>query len=128
RGEAGATIESLYTEQASRFDRVARLALESDPHVRAVRDEHGALAVESDPEWRARTRREWAVRRRLAKAITVLGLVKTSLTFDDWVSYAIWKVERHSGKPVEVTERQRRHPFLFAWPVFYRLLRERVLR
>jgi hypothetical protein len=128
RGEAGATIDSLYTDQASRFDRVARLVLARDLHVRAVRDAAGALEVESDPAWRARVRRDWAVRRRVAKAITVLGLFKTSLTFDDWVSYALWKVERHSGKPIEVTDRQRRHPFLFAWPVFYRLLRERVLR
>ena len=128
RGEAAATIDSLYTDQASRFDRVARLALAGDPHVGAVRDDGGVLLVESDPAWRARVRRDWAVRRRVAKAMTVLGLFKTSLTFDDWVSYALWKVERHSGKPVEVTDRQRRHPFLFAWPVFYRLLRERVLR
>jgi hypothetical protein len=128
RGEAGATIDSLYTDQASRFDRVACLALAGDPHVSAVRDDGGALAVESDPAWRARVRRDWALRRRVAKGITVVGLFKTSLTFDDWVSYALWKVERHSGKPVDLTERQRRHPFLFAWPVFYRLLRERVLR
>ena len=40
----------------------------------------------------------------------------------------LWKIERHSGRPVEITERQRRHPFLFAWPVLFRLLRERVLR
>lgn len=128
RGEAGATIESLYTTQAARFDRVARLALASDPRLRVAGDATGVLAVESDPQWRARVRRDWSKRRRIAKVITVIGLFKTSITFDDWVSYVLWKIERHSGKPVEVTERQRRHPFLFAWPVIFRLLRERVLR
>lgn len=127
RGEAGATIDSLYTTQAARFDRFARLVLESDDRVR-VKSAGAAFEVESDPAWRERMRREWRLRRRVAKAITALGLLKTAYTFDDWVSYVLWKIERHSGKPVEITERQRRHPFLFAWPVLFRLLRERVLR
>lgn len=128
RGEAGATIDALYAGDAARFDRVTRLVLASDARFRVAPGEGASLAVESDPAWRAQGRREWATRRRVAKAVTVLGLFKTSLTFDDWVSYALWKVERHSGKPVEITERQRRHPFLFAWPVLFRLLRDRVLR
>lgn len=127
RGEAGATIDALYGSQPERFDRVAALVLASDPRLRLTRDGSG-LALESDPRWRAKLRREWALRRRIAKAITLVGLLKTSLTFEDWVSYALWKIERHSGKPVELSERQRRHPFLFAWPVVFRLLRDRVLR
>jgi hypothetical protein len=128
RGEGGETIDSLYTTQAARFDHVARLALAGDPRVRLVDAAGSALVVESDPQWRARVRRDWSMQRRLAKGVTVLGLFKTSITFDDWVSYALWKIERHSGKPVELTERQRRHPLLFAWPVIFRLLRDRVLR
>ena len=54
--------------------------------------------------------------------------MKTAGTFDDWVPYILWKVERHSGEPVEVTDRQRRHPLIFGWPVLFRLLRRRVLR
>lgn len=128
RGEAGATIDSLYAANAERFDRVARLVLASDERTRVVSGEGSVLEVESDPAWRARVRRAWPARRRLAKLVTVIGLLKTSVTFEDWVSYVLWKIERHSGKPVEVTERQRRHPFLFAWPVLFRLLREQVLR
>lgn len=127
RGEAGATIDALYAADAVRFDRVARLVLASDPRLRSA-VAGAVLEVESDPAWRARIRRAWATRRRVAKVVTVLGLLKTSLTFDDWVSYVLWKIERHSGKPVELSERQRRHPFLFAWPVLFRLLRDRVLR
>lgn len=127
RGEAGETIDALYAAQAARFDRVAELALAADPRLR-VRAAGGALAVESDPRWRAAARRAWRVRRRIAKTLTVLGLLKTTLTFDDWVSYALWKVERHSGRKVELSERQRRRPFVYAWPVLFRLLRDRVLR
>jgi len=38
------------------------------------------------------------------------------------VPYILWKLERHTGRPIEVTERQRRHPLLFGWPVLARLL------
>lgn len=127
RGEGGATIDSLYTAAPERFDRVATLALAADPRskVKAMQD---VIEVESDPRERAQARRRWALARRRAKALTVLGLFKTTLTFDDWVSYALWKVERHSGKKVELTERQRRRPLVYAWPVIIRLLRENVLR
>lgn len=127
RGEAGQTIDALYAAAPARFDRVAALALASDARLR-VTPEGGALAVESDPRERASARRRWSLARRRAKALTVLGLFKTTLTFDDWVSYALWKVERHSGKKVELTERQRRRPLIYAWPVIIRLLRENVLR
>jgi hypothetical protein len=127
RGEPGGTIDALYEAQPQRYDRVAELALASDPRF-AVRADGDALRVASDPAWRAAARRAGSVRRRAAKALTFLGLVKTTLTFDDWVSYALWKLERHSGRPVEVTERQRRHPFVYGWPVLFRLLRERTLR
>lgn len=127
RGEAGATIESLYAAAPARFDRVALLALASDTRLR-VEEAGGAIEVESDPRERASARRRWALARRRAKALTVLGLLKTTWTFDDWVSYALWKVERHSGRKIELTERQRRRPLVYAWPVIFRLLRERVLR
>ncbi|RIL07675.1 MAG: hypothetical protein DCC71_02180 [Proteobacteria bacterium] len=127
RGEAGDTIDALYASQPQRYARVAALALASDARF-DVRADGDALCVASDPAWRAAARRAWSLRRRAAKALTFLGLLKTTLTFDDWVSYALWKLERHSGRPVEVTERQRRHPFVYGWPVLYRLLRERTLR
>jgi hypothetical protein len=63
-----------------------------------------------------------------AKWIGLLQLVKTAVTFGDWVPYALWKVERHSGVHLEASERQRRHPFLFGWPVLLRAWRSGALR
>jgi hypothetical protein len=67
-------------------------------------------------------------RRLVAKAAGLAQLLKSALTFGDWVPYALWKLERHTGTRLELTERQRRHPFLFAWPVFFRVLARRDLR
>jgi hypothetical protein len=130
RGEKAEAIDALYGSQPERFDRIALAALralESRGRLRVVAA--GAeLAVESDPRRRARARRAWRLRRPLAKAIAVAGVLKTPLTFDGWVDYALWKVERHSGLRIEFSERQRRHPIRSAVPILLRLLQQRALR
>jgi hypothetical protein len=45
-------------------------------------------------------------------------------TYDGWLDYLLAKLAR-SGTPVTLTERQRRHPFIFALPVLYRMYRTR---
>lgn len=130
RGEKAETIDAIYAAQSERFDRVAVAALralEARGKLRLVAS-GPELEVESDPAWRRRARRLWRIRRPLTKARGVLGLIKTPATFDGWVDYGIWKVERHSGIRLEVSERQRRHPFLHAGPILWQLLRQRVLR
>ncbi len=42
--------------------------------------------------------------------------------------YALWKLERHTGTHIEYSERQRRHPFIWGWPLVFRVLRNRDLR
>lgn len=130
RGEKAETIDAIYAGQAERFDRVAVAALrelEARGRLRVVATGR-ELEVASSPAWRAAARRAWRLRRPLAKAFAVAVLVKTPATFDGWVDYAIFKVERHSGVRIELTERQRRRPFLHAVPILIRLLREGVLR
>jgi hypothetical protein len=130
RGEKAETIDAIYAAQSERFDRVAVAALralEARGKLRLVAA-GPELEVAADPGWRRRARRSWRVRRPLTKARGVLGLIKTPATFDGWVDYAIWKVERHSGVRIELTTRQRRRPFLHAGPILWRLMRQRVLR
>ena len=62
------------------------------------------------------------------KTLSVLRLCKSSLTFDDPVDYALWKVQRHSGVTVTATERQRRYPLIFAWPLVWQLYRQGALK
>jgi len=64
----------------------------------------------------------------VAKALAAVALAKSGLTFGDWLPYALWKVERHSGVHLEASPRQRRHPWLFAWPLVLRALRSGALR
>jgi hypothetical protein len=41
---------------------------------------------------------------------------KYVVTFEDWLEFLLRKVRRHSSRPVELTERERRLPLIFLWP------------
>ena len=70
----------------------------------------------------------WRFRQAAGKALSAARIVKSALTFEDPVGYMLWKLERHSGVRIEATERQRRHPLLFAWPLVWRLYRAGAFR
>ena len=70
----------------------------------------------------------WRLRRVVGKAFSAARILKSALTFEDPVDYMLWKLERHSGVRLEATDRQRRHPLLFAWPLVWRLYRAGAFR
>ncbi len=88
----------------------------------------GAYGNYLSPAARRRGGRQWRVRRWQGRLLHLARLVKSAFTFDNGVDYLAWKLERHTGHPVAVTPRLRRHPLIFAWPLLWRLLRERRLR
>ncbi len=47
---------------------------------------------------------------------------KYLVTYDGWLDYLLQKLAR-SGTPVSLTERQRRHPLIFALPILYQMMR-----
>jgi hypothetical protein len=65
----------------------------------------------------------WRRRRRLGKTLNLLRIVKGTFTFDGGLDYALWKIRRHSGVTVPVTDWQRRHPLLAAPLLAWRLYR-----
>ena len=81
------------------------------------------------PELPAKTRAEilkwWSSRRRLGKPLNLVRLVKASTTFEGAAKYAAWKIERHTGMPVEVTPFRERYPLLAAPGVLFSLWRHR---
>jgi len=85
-----------------------------------------AHAVDASAQQHAQ--RRWRRRQRQGHLWHIVRLMKSVLTFENGVDYLAWKLERHSGRRIEVTPRLRRHPLIFGWPLLWRLLRERVLR
>jgi hypothetical protein len=131
RSESPEMIRSIYQAASERFDRAGAEALRelaAEGWIDRVQERGNAVEVEMSLSRRTAARLRWALTRPLAKALALLRLLKTALTFGDWVPYVLWKIERHSGVHIEPTERQRRHPLIFGWPVLIRLLRRGDLR
>ncbi|MGN6497599.1 MAG: hypothetical protein ACTHK5_09700 [Tsuneonella sp.] len=90
----------------------------------AFEQDGGRLAPRLSAAERHRILRWWNRRRRLGKPLNVLRLVKASTTFEGAARYAAWKIERHTGVPIEVTPWRDKHPVLAApgalWSVWRR--------
>jgi len=131
RTERPETIRELYAADPARYDRVASLAmneLADRGELTLARDVDGSTRVRLDVARFESLARRWRLRSRAAKCVYVVRLVKSALTFGDWLPYALFKLTRHTGVEVELTPLQRRHPLIFAWPVVFRLLRSQKLR
>ena len=65
---------------------------------------------------------------RRSKLRATLRWMKYILTFDDWLEYICRKAERHTGRPIELSSRERRWPLVFLWPRVFRYLRDKDRR
>jgi len=107
RAEKPFRAAEIYQSAKDRYDRITR-----------------ALIKEGvEPQQHA-----WARTRRRGKLLSVLRLMKAAFTFTAGADYLAWKIERHSGTRVELTDWQRRHPILASPPILWRLLRAKAVR
>jgi len=97
---------------------VEKLEILADGHYRCLVDAAG----------RRSSLRRWRLRRWQGKVLSVLRLTKAAFTFSDSISYAAWKIERHTGVRIEITPMLRRHPVLWGFKVSWQLLRRGVMR
>jgi hypothetical protein len=131
RTESPDTVERIYESARSRFDEAlceGLGALGDQGRLEAEPAEPGRVRVRIDPTRRRAVRRAWRVQRPVAKALAGANLIKSAVTFGDWLPYALWKLRRHTGVVIEPTPLQRRHPLIFGWPVILHLIRRRDLR
>jgi len=131
RPEAEESIRDLYRVDEARYDRVgawAIAALAERGHFTAARPHPRSFEVEIPIARQRLQRLRWRAMRLYGRALGLVRLLKTAFTFGDWVPYVLWKLERHTGRRIEPTERQRRHPLIFGWPIILPLLFRRHLR
>lgn len=70
----------------------------------------------------------WPLRRTGGKALSILRLIKASFTFQGGADYIAWKIKRHSGVDIHVTDFHRRHPLLAGLLLLPQLLRKGAVR
>lgn len=72
--------------------------------------------------------RAWSTRRWQGKLLSVARLLKAAFTFQGGADYAAWKIERHTGVKIKVTDWQRRHPVLASITLLPKLLKKGALK
>ncbi|MBC8038714.1 MAG: hypothetical protein H7X89_16030 [Rhizobiales bacterium] len=73
-------------------------------------------------------RANWRARRAAGKLWSLARLIKAGFTFVGGADYLAWKIERHSGHRIELTDWQRRHPVLAGFMLLPYLLRRGAVR
>ncbi|MEZ4586286.1 MAG: hypothetical protein R2909_07795 [Gemmatimonadales bacterium] len=131
RTEAPATIRAVFDAAPERYRRVTALALarlERRGTIAGFEQHDDRIVVRHRAFHRSLDRLGWLIRLPLAKAAAAIRLLKGIATFDGWLGYVLWKLERHTGVRISPTARQRRHPLIFGWPLLFQVLKRGNLR
>jgi len=127
RAERTAVAQQLYAAAPQRYARVTRAALPRLPFPAAAEVVDGTLRITA--QCRASGAAAlWRVRCLCGKVLSLLRILKSALTQEGSVDYAILKVERHSGLTVDPAWRQQRHPLLALGVEVWRMYRKGAFR
>lgn len=115
---------ALFDSQRGYYDDVYALLL-AELHGRGELRERGAGRYElaRPPTSGERARVRLFFRWSLVRA--TLRWAKYVITFDDWLEYIVHKAQRHTGREITLSPRERRWPLLFLWPRLLRYLRDK---
>jgi len=130
----GAELRSEKPEKRARlfdaapdyYEEVTRLAMDAMPYHVEVTDGAGkARYCPRISRWRRlRGLLAWRLRSIQGKLLSILRLMKATLTFEGGVDYILWKIERHSGVTVDVEPRLKNRPVLAMGVLAWRLYRK----
>jgi hypothetical protein len=124
RPESSRRAEALWQAQAAHRRGIYPLLL---------RELAGAGELEEVGDGRYRCRHAAGFRERLrlrlyfhwSRVRATLRWGKHVVTFDDWLDYIVRKAQRHTGRPIELSPAERRHPLVLLWPRLLRYLRDK---
>lgn len=122
----GARAQTLLANGGGRYEQMLPLAWRAAGI--AFDEDQGVFTPTLDDKIRRAAQRAWLLRRAAGKPLNLLRLAKAAFTFDNGADYLAWKIERHSGFRLEMTDWQRRHPVLASPRLLWRLWRRGVLR
>lgn len=127
RSEKVTRPAKLVAASREAFRARTRLALALCPTVAWLTPEETVVSAltPSQKQWR---RRWMAVQRPLQKAVPLGRLIKAGFTFHGGIDYLRWKIERHSGVVITVTDFQRRHPVLAGLFLLWKTVRRGGVR
>ena len=111
RGRAGKIFEA----QADHFGEALVPGLQSAVAAGRLRPA-GVGRFELAAPVAAAERRRWRRHFRRSKVRATARWLKHTVTFANWLPYIVRKVERHSGRTIQLTTLERKLPLIFLWP------------
>lgn len=114
RPESRSRADRVFEAQEEHFREVLQPALHQavDDGVMVRTDDGYRLASPVPPA----QRRRWQWHFVRSKTRTTLRWFKHIVTFANWLPYVQRKVERHTGRSIQLTTLERKLPILFLWP------------
>ncbi|QHI95588.1 hypothetical protein GT348_04295 [Aristophania vespae] len=70
---------------------------------------------------RLKAKKSWNRIERLGRPLNVMRLIKAAFTFENGLSYILWKIERHTGKKIIVSDFEKKHPIICLPLIIWRL-------
>ena len=111
RGRAGKIFEA----QADHFGQALAPGLEAAAAAGTLRSVGSGRFELASPAPAALSRR-WRWHFRRSKTRATMRWFKHTVTFANWLPYIVRKVERHTGRTIELTTLERKLPLIFLWP------------
>ena len=127
RSEPEGHAQSLYGHDANYYQALTGALSSAGLGYRGA-GETDSYINETNQRARRRAAVSWWLRGQYGKLLSVLRLLKASLTFSGGFDYLLWKISRHSGLTIEPTSRQRKYPLIFGWSLLWRLYRRGAFR
>jgi hypothetical protein len=126
RAERPGRASELISVNLERYNKISALLCEAGTLEKHSENDSSDIRYRpcSSIPWRLAARIKWFLRRIAGKVLSVLRLMKAAFTFDDGAVYILWKIERHCGVSIDLTDWQRRHPILASTTLFWRLYRK----
>ncbi|RMF73600.1 MAG: hypothetical protein D6740_03655 [Alphaproteobacteria bacterium] len=130
RAEPPEKGHELYALDAPFYDRLfaPALAVLGWPATADPQAAGGMRILAADPDMAAAEERRWRQRRLLGRSLSLLRLAKSAFTFSGGADYIAWKIRRHAGVEVELSDFDRRHPLLAGLRHYWRLKRMGAFR
>lgn len=130
RAERPHKLAQLYEAAPSYYEQLTHSAISRLAFPIDVQKNNGSYRYTASfsDDVRHKSRLNWTVRSWQGKLLSALRLLKGLLTFRGGIDYILWKIERHSGKKVEVPRRLKRYPLIATFVVFWKLYRRGAYR
>ncbi len=121
RAERGERVQQLTDSNQAYYQDVTALAAPCLPE--QLSHENDLYRAKQPDRHRWLPGFKWRIRRWQGLLLSILRLAKAVFTFAGGVDYIAWKIERHTGEKVVVTEKLRNYPIVFGLITLWRLKR-----